>query len=40
MNDTLGGFEILVMAGLISAGGNAYGITIHDKLSDFMPGQA
>jgi DNA-binding PadR family transcriptional regulator len=37
MNDTLGEFEILVLTGVIAAGENAYGMTIHEEVENLVP---
>ena len=37
MSDTLGEFEVLVLASVIAAGDNAYGMTIHEEVESLVP---
>lgn len=36
MSDNLGEFELLVLAGLIAAGDNAYGMTVQEQVEDLV----
>jgi len=37
MSDGLGEFEILVLTGVMAAGDNAYGMTIHEEVEVLVP---
>src|SRR5438309_1580759 len=36
MNETLGEFEVLVLTGVIAAGTDAYGMTIHEEVEQLV----
>jgi PadR family transcriptional regulator PadR len=37
MNETLGEFEVLVLTGVLAAGDNAYGMTVHEEVEALVP---